>query len=88
MVELCKLGGVLTIVEAVGLGCMWEFLLIIVNVVGDGEIHCPAVVHDAYSPKLILGIAPPSKDDFAVERYLASCCKEEDFAAGVDKDGD
>jgi hypothetical protein len=87
MVELCELGGVLTFVEAVGLGCKWEFLLIIVNVVGVGEI-CPAVVNDAYSPKLILGIAPPSKDDFAVEHYLAACYVEEDYAAGVDKDGD
>ena len=70
------------------MGCKWEFLLIIVNVVGDGEIRRPAVVDDAYSPKLIIGIVPPLKDDFAIERYLAACCVEEDFAAGIDKDGD
>ncbi len=70
------------------MGCKWEFLLIIVDVVGNGEIHRPAVVGDAYPPKSILGIAPPSKDDFAIERYLAACCVEEDFAAGVNKDGD
>ncbi len=62
------------------------FLLIIVDVVGDGEIHRPAVVDDAYSPKSILRIAPPSKDDFAIERYLPACCMEEDFTASVDKD--
>ncbi len=62
MVELHELGGVLTFVEAVGLGCKWEFLLIIFDVVGNGEIRHPAVVDNAYLPKSILGIAPPSKD--------------------------
>jgi hypothetical protein len=88
MVELCELGGVLTFVEAVGLGCKREFLSMIVDVVGNGEIHCPAIVDNAYSPKSILGIAPPSKNDFAVECYHAACCMEEDFAAGINKDGD
>jgi len=86
VVELRQLGRVLTVVEAVGYGCEGEFLLVIFGLVGDGEVRRPSVVDDTYSPQSILGIAPPSKDDFAVERYLAACGVEEDLAAGVNQD--
>ncbi len=57
--------------------------MVIFDVVGNGEFCSPAVVNDAHSPKPILGILPPLKDDFAVEHNLTSCGVEEDFTAGV-----
>jgi hypothetical protein len=41
------------------------------------QISCPAIVDNVDMPKAMLGVTPPSEDDFAIKSYFAT--------SGIDK---
>jgi hypothetical protein len=79
MVELHQLLCVVTIVETVrdDVGLQGGF------VVSDLEVGSPSIVNDAHPPEAMLGVAPPSEDDFTVESYFTSGSMEKYLASGV-----
>ncbi len=82
MVELRQLLCVVTIVETVRDGIrLWGGF-----VVSDLEVGSPSVVNNAHLPEAMLGVVPPSEDDFTIESYFASGSMEEYLASGITED--
>ncbi len=56
------------------------------NIVIDLQVGRPAIINDANLPEEMLGVTPPSEDDFAIKSYFATGGVEEHFATTVAKD--
>jgi hypothetical protein len=53
----------------------------------DGKLSIPAIVNNLDSPKVILWVAPPLQDGFAVEGDFATNFVKKHLAAHVEQDG-
>ena len=48
---------------------------------------CPSANDNAIPPEVMVGVSPPSEDDFAIESYFAACSSMEEYlTAGILKD--
>ncbi len=82
MIETCQMLCIVAIVETVRGGSSLRGGDIAI----DLQVGCPAISNDGNAPEVILGVTPPSEDDFAVKSYFATGGVEEYFATSVAED--
>ncbi len=82
MVEACQLLCIVTIIETVRNGSSWRGGDVVINL----QVGCPAIINDANAPEAMLGVTPPSEDDFAIKSYFATGGIEEYFATRISED--
>jgi hypothetical protein len=56
------------------------------DVVNDLQVGHPAIINNANTPEAMLGVTPPSEDDFAIKSYFTTGGVEEYFATSVAED--
>ncbi len=82
MIEMRHLLCVVAIVETVRNGSDLRGGAVIIDI----QISRPAIINHANTPEAVLGVTPPSEDDFAVKSYFATGGTEEYFATSVAED--
>ena len=50
----------------------------------DANVGSPPIIGDVDPPESVCGVAPPSKDDFAIEGDFTSCAVEVNVAPCID----
>ena len=53
------------------------------GVVAEGDVRCPAIVDNFYTPKSVFGVPPPSDDGGAFEGDFTTVLVEEYLTPGI-----
>jgi hypothetical protein len=56
------------------------------DIVIDLQVGRPAIINDANVPEAMIGVTPPSEDDFAVKSYFATGGVKDYFASSITED--